>query len=199
MYSGSGGDSRTGSPPVVQFVGLQGRVRLTPQDEKVLPMDDIQLFRKIQLIITNYRTQFSHTDVYKYCVIISRLPIHQLVATFSSYFIEIEWWQSFHYIYQLHCIWQSLVFEFLRIYFHHGTHFCVLSVKRHCLPFTRLPHFAGGAPAVNHKATEIWLVLRVLTGNEHCNVCDGNLVSEYIFNIPMTAFEWMHPRYECRI
>ena len=29
----------------------------------------------------------------------------------SSYFIEIEWWQSFHYIYQLHCIWQSLVFE----------------------------------------------------------------------------------------
>ena len=25
--------------------------------------------------------------------------------------LKFEWWQSFHYIYQLHCIWQSLVFE----------------------------------------------------------------------------------------
>ena len=41
---------------------------------------------------------------------------------------------------------------------------------------------AGGAPAVNHKATVIWLALRILAGNEHCNVCDGNMVSEYIFN-----------------
>ena len=32
--------------------------------------------------------------------------LHQLVAKCSSYLIEIEWWQSFHYIYQLHCIWQ---------------------------------------------------------------------------------------------
>ena len=135
------------------------------------------------------------------------------MAKFSSYFIEIEWWQSFHYIYQLHCIWQSLVFEvityclcntwfvlwlcggrdilgwqydtqyeLLRIYVHHGAPFCVLTVKRHGLPLTRLPCVAGGAPAVNHKATAIWLVLRLLAGNEHCNVCDGNMVSEYIFN-----------------
>ena len=70
----------------------------------------------------------------------------------------------------------------LRIYVHHGAPFCVLTVKRHCLPLTRLPRVAGGAPAVNHKATAIWLALRILAGNEHCNVCDGNMVSEYIFN-----------------
>ena len=135
------------------------------------------------------------------------------MAKFSSYFIEIEWGQSFHYIYQLHCIWQCLVFEvmtyslcntwfvlwlcggydilgwqydtqyeLLRIYVHHGAPFCVLTVKRHCLPLTRLPRVAGGAPAVNHKATAIWLALRILAGNEHCNVCDGNMVSEFIFN-----------------
>ena len=57
MYPGSDGNSQTGSPPVVQFVGFLGRIRFTPQDEKVLPMDDI--------LITNYRTQFSHIDVYK--------------------------------------------------------------------------------------------------------------------------------------
>ena len=33
--------------------------------------------------------------------------------------------------------------------------FCVLTVKRHCLPLMRLPRVAGGAPAVNHKATAI--------------------------------------------
>ena len=70
MYSGSGWHSRTGSPPVVQFVGFLGRICLTPQDDKVFPLDDIQSFRKIYLIITNYWTQFSHTDVFKYCVII---------------------------------------------------------------------------------------------------------------------------------
>ena len=54
MYPGSGGNSRTGSPPVVQFVGFLGRIRFTPQDEKVLPMDDIQLFRKIKLRLNHY-------------------------------------------------------------------------------------------------------------------------------------------------
>ena len=49
-------------------------------------------------------------------------------------------------------------------------------------PMTRLPRVAGGASAVNHKATAIWLALRILAGNEHCNVCDRNMVSEYIFN-----------------
>ena len=48
MYPGSG------SPPVVQFVGFLGRIRFTPQDEKVLPMDDIQLFRKIKLRLNHY-------------------------------------------------------------------------------------------------------------------------------------------------
>ena len=60
--------------------------------------------------------------------------------------------------------------------------FCVLTVKRHCLPLTRLLRVAGGAPAVNHQATAIWLTVWLLAGNEHCNVCDGNPVSEYIFN-----------------
>ena len=52
MYPG--GHSRTGSPPVVQFVGFLGRIRFTPQDEKVLPMDDIQLFQKIKLRLNHY-------------------------------------------------------------------------------------------------------------------------------------------------
>ena len=86
-----------------------------------------------------------------------------------------------------------------RIYVHHGAPFCILTVKRHCLPLTRLPRVAGGAPAVNHKATAIWLALRILAGNEHCNLCDGNMVSEYIFNFFMATYEWMHPKYVCRI
>ena len=48
MYPG------TGSTPVVQFVGFQGRIRFTPPDEKVLPMDDIPLFRKIKLRPNHY-------------------------------------------------------------------------------------------------------------------------------------------------
>ena len=55
MYPGSGGNSRTGSPPVVQFVGFLARIRFTPpQGEKVLLMDDIQLFRKIKLRLNHY-------------------------------------------------------------------------------------------------------------------------------------------------
>ena len=149
------------------------------------------------------------------------------MAKFSSYFIEIEWWQSFYYIYQLHCIWQPLVFEvityslcntwfvlwysggyeilgwqydtqyeLLRIYVHHGAPFCVLTVKQHCLPLTRLPRVTGGAPAVNHKATAIWLALRILAGNEHCNVCDGNMVSEYIFQL-FYGHLWMNASKIC--
>ena len=93
-------------------------------------------------------------------------------------------------------IWYTIM---LRIYVHHGAPFCVLTVKRHCLSLTRLPRVAGGAPAVNHKANAIWLALRILAGNEHCNVCDGNMVSEYIFNFFMATYEWMHPKYVCRI
>ena len=90
-------------------------------------------------------------------------------------------------------------YEFLRSNVHHGAPFCVLTVKRHCLPLTRLPRVAGGAPAVNHKATAIWLAIRILAGNKHCNVCDGNMVSEYIFNFLMATYEWMHSKYVCRI
>ena len=79
--------------------------------------------------------------------------------------------------------WQyDTQYELLCIYVHHGAPFCVLTVKRHCLPLTRRPRVAGDAPAVNHKATAIWLALRILAGNEHCIVCDGNMVSEYMFN-----------------
>ena len=52
--------------------------------------------------------------------------------------------------------WQyNTQYELLGIYVHRGAPFCVLTVKRHCLPMTRLPRVAGGAPAVNHKATAI--------------------------------------------
>ena len=58
----------------------------------------------------------------------------------------------------------------LRIYVHHGAPFCVLTVKRHCLPLTRLPRVAGGAPAVNHKAilpydwlSGYWRVMNTVT------------------------------------
>ena len=52
--------------------------------------------------------------------------------------------------------WQyDTQYELLRIYVHNGAPFCVLTVKRHCLHLTRLPRVAGGAPAVNHKATAI--------------------------------------------
>ena len=66
MYSGSGGHSRTGSPPVVQFVGFLGRIRFTPHDEKDLPMDDIQLFRKIKLRLNHL--QLPNTVLTHRCV-----------------------------------------------------------------------------------------------------------------------------------
>ena len=113
---------------------------------------------------------------------LSCLQSHQLVAKFSSYIIEIEWWQSFHYIYQLPSIWQFLVFEVITnslrstllvlwlcgcyTWVGNTTHnmncfafmyitapFCELIVKRHCLPLTRLLCPTGGAQTVNHKAT----------------------------------------------
>ena len=90
-------------------------------------------------------------------------------------------------------------YELLRIYVHRGAPFCVLTVKQHCLPLTRLPRVAGGTTAVNHKDTAIWLALRILAANEHCNLCDGNPVSEYKFNFFMATYEWMHPKYGCRI
>ena len=96
-------------------------------------------------------------------------------------------------------IWYTIWIVLLPIYVHRGAPFCISTVKRHCLPLTRLPRVTGGAPDVNHKATAIWLALRILAGNEHCNMCDGNPVSEYIFNFFMATYEWMHPKYGCRI
>ena len=97
-------------------------------------------------------------------------------------------------------VWQyDTQYELLRIYVHRGTPFCVLTVKRHCLPLTRLPRSAGGAPAVNHKATAISLALRVLAGNEHCNMCDWNPVSESIFNFLYGCLWRMRPKYDYRI
>ena len=92
--------------------------------------------------------------------------------------------------------WYDTKYELLCIYVHRGAPFCVLTVKRHCLPLTRLPRVAGDAPAVNHKATAIWLALRILAGNEHCNVCDGNMVSEYIFNF-FYGHLWMNASKIC--
>ena len=71
-------------------------------------------------------------------------------------------------------------------------------VKRHCLPLTRLPRITGGAPAVNHKATAIWLALRILAGNEHCITCAMetrflNIYSTFF----MATYQWMHPKYGC--
>ena len=63
----------------------------------------------------------------------------------------------------------------------HGT-FLRINHRTTLSPLDGLPRIAGGAPAVIHKATAIWLALRILAGNEHCNMCDGNPVSEYIFN-----------------
>ena len=62
-----------------------------------------------------------------------------------------------------------------------GTFLRIQGKTSHCLPLTRLPRFAVGAPAVNPEATAIWLVLRVLAVTEHCNMCDENPGSEYIF------------------
>ena len=96
--------------------------------------------------------------------------------------------------------WQyDTQYELLCIYVHHGAPFCVLTVKQHCLPLTRPPRIAGSAPPVNHKATAIWLALWVLAGDEHWNMCDEYPVSEYIFNFFMATYEWMHPKYDCRI
>ena len=81
MYPGSGGNSRTGSPPVVQFVGFLGRIRFTPQDEKVLPMDDIpkDKVKAESLLITEHS---SHTSM---CI--------NNASLFLAY-QSINWWQN---------------------------------------------------------------------------------------------------------
>ena len=167
--------------------------------------------------------------MYKYCVIISCLAAHQLVSKFSPYFIEIEWWQSFHYISAaLHLtifgIWSNnmqyvqyvICVMIVREVWYIGlairytiwivSHLCTLrgtflriNGKTTLSLLIRPPRVAGGTPAVNHKATAIWLALRVLAGNEHCNMCYGNPFSEYIFNFFMATYEWMHPKYDCHI
>ena len=175
----------------------------TPQDEKVLPMDDIQLFRKIMrhyFLLTNPSTGGKIQFILYWNWMVTVFSLH--ISTTLHLTIFGIWGNNIQSVQNMICVmivrglWYiGLAIRYtimLRIYVHHGAPFCVLTVKRHCLPF-------GGAPAVNHKATAIWLALRILAGNEHCNVCDGNMVSEYIFNFFMATYEWMHPKYVCRI
>ena len=69
---------------IVQFVGFLGRIRFTPQDEKVLPMDDIQGIPKDKvkaesLLITEHS---SHTSM---CI--------NSASLFLAY-QSINWWQN---------------------------------------------------------------------------------------------------------
>ena len=59
----------------------------------IIPKDKV---KAESLLITEHssHTSMCMNNVSLFCC----LPIHQLVAKFSSYFIEIEWWHSFHYI-----------------------------------------------------------------------------------------------------
>ena len=59
----------------------------------IIPKDKV---KAESLLITEHSSHISMciNNVSLFCC----LPIHQLVAKFSSYFIEIEWWHSFHYI-----------------------------------------------------------------------------------------------------
>ena len=75
MYPGSGGHSRTGSPPVVQFVGFLGRIRFTPQDE-ITPKEKV---KAESLLITEHS---SHTSM---CI--------NNASLFLAY-QSINWWQN---------------------------------------------------------------------------------------------------------
>ena len=59
----------------------------------IIPKDKV---KAESLLITEHssHTSMCINNVSSFCC----LPIHQLVAKFSSYFIEIEWWHSFYYI-----------------------------------------------------------------------------------------------------
>ena len=100
MYPGSGGHSRTRSPPVVQFVGFLGRIRFTQQDEKVLPMDDIQLFQKIKLRLNHY--QLPNTVLTQRCVLTMR---HYFLLTNPSAGGKIQfkfYWNWMMTVFSLH-------------------------------------------------------------------------------------------------
>ena len=110
------------------------------------------------------------------------------MAKFSSYLIEIEWWQSFHYIYQLHRInnIQSVQYV-ICVMIVRGLWNIGLAIRYTIWIVAHLCTSRGTFLRINGKTTlspldAIWLALRILAGNEHCIVCDGNMVSEYLFN-----------------
>ena len=97
----------------------------------------------------------------------------------------------------IYLVWQyHEQYELLCIYVHHGAPFCVLPVKWRCLPLTWLPRFARGAPVVNHRATAIWLALRVM--NTVACAMETSFLNVYS-TFFMAADEWTHPKCNFRI
>ena len=81
MYPGSGGNSRTGSPRVVLFVGFLGRIRFTPESltngwYTIIPKDKV---KAESLLITEHS---SHTSM---CI--------NNASLFLAY-QSINWWQN---------------------------------------------------------------------------------------------------------
>ena len=86
MCPGSGGHSRTGSPPIVQFVGFLGRIRFTPEDEKVLPL------------VNGWYTIIPKDNVKAESLLITEHSSHtSMCINNTSLFLayqSINWWQN---------------------------------------------------------------------------------------------------------
>ena len=186
MYSGYlRRHSRIVSPSVRQIP----QTAYASHHERVLPMDGIQLFLTIHLIITKYCIQFNtavwekilHHDflltklstggniqfIYYWNWVITTFSLHISVSAIL-HLVTFGIWsnnkQSVKYVIcvmivqALWYIWVgNTIHNMLRIYANRGAPFCILTVKWCCPPLARTLRFAGGAPAVNHKATAIWL------------------------------------------
>ena len=91
--------------------------------------------------------------------------------------------------------WQyDIQYEFLRIYVHHGAPSCVLTVKRHCLPLTRLPLQLSIIRLLQYDwLSGYWRVMNTVT----CAMETWflNIYSTFF----MATYEWMHPKHVCRI
>ena len=149
------------------------------------------------------------------------------MTKFSSYFIEIELWQPFHYIY-LHLtifgIWsnniqsaryvicviivRTLWYIGLAIWYTiwivghlctSGVPFCVLTVKRAFLPLTDCrASLAVLKVSIIRLLRYDWLSGYWRVSNTvPCAMETGFLNISSIFY--MAAYEWMHPKYDCRI
>ena len=80
----------------------------------------------------------------------------------------------------------------VRIYVHHGAPFCVLTVKRHCLPLTRLLQLSIIRLLQYDWLSGYWRVLNTVT-------CAMETWFLNIYSFFMATNEWMHPKYVCRI